>query len=337
MRSDEIAFFVHQTRAKERAMSETNEVTYHVPFTTDSSLASGLRVSAALGGGPPHAFLLDTGSVGILAPRSVLGPDYQQFDPSLDIEFEYASSGKKYFGQWVNVPVVLGVPAGWDGTGDYPIAEVEVFAVDRAIDQPADWNGGVFGVGFAIGGRADGGPARNPLLNMSYQGAQLGPGYIVTAQGVDAGLTSANTAGFAFIALELDDSGVDWSQPYGSVALSGDFNPDGFYADLPILVDTGIDHMILWLGDDDAPPNLAPGTAFPAGVSVTLSAPPADLGDPPVLQYSFVTGDGSQPMAPSWVEWRDGNGINTGRNVLAGADYLYDAAGGRVGFRVPAA
>jgi hypothetical protein len=78
--------------------------------------------------------LICGGSVGILAPRSVLGPDYQQFDPSLDIEFEYASSGKKYFGQWVNVPVVLGVPAGWDGTDDYPIAEVEVFAVDRAID-----------------------------------------------------------------------------------------------------------------------------------------------------------------------------------------------------------
>jgi len=40
-------------------------------------------------------------------------------------------------------------------------------------------------------------------------------------------------------------------------------------------------------------------------------------------------------MAPVQVEWRDGNGINTGRNVLAGADYLYDAAGGRIGFRVP--
>jgi hypothetical protein len=38
------------------------------------SLTSGLHVSAALGGGPPHAFQVDTGSVGILAPRSVLGP-----------------------------------------------------------------------------------------------------------------------------------------------------------------------------------------------------------------------------------------------------------------------
>jgi hypothetical protein len=58
------------------------------------------------------------------------------------------------------------------------------------------------------------------------------------------------------------------------------------------------------------------------------------LGDAPVLQYSFVAGDASQPMAPSWVEWRNvENGINTGINVLAGADYLYDAAGGRIGFR----
>jgi hypothetical protein len=36
---------------KERPVSETNEASYLVPFTLDSSLASGLRVSAALGGG----------------------------------------------------------------------------------------------------------------------------------------------------------------------------------------------------------------------------------------------------------------------------------------------
>jgi hypothetical protein len=40
-------------------------------------------------------------------------------------------------------------------------------------------------------------------------------------------------------------------------------------------------------------------------------------------------------MAPSSVEWRDGKGINTGRNVLAGVDYLYDGAAGKIGFRNP--
>ena len=47
----------------------------------------------------------------------------------------------------------------------------------------------------------------------------------------------------------------------------------------------------------------------------------------------FVTGDASDPAAPSAVEWRDGKGINTGRHVLAAVDYLYDAACGLIGFR----
>lgn len=310
-------------------MSQRNKMSYHVPFTSESSLSDGLHVSAALGGGAPHAFLVDTGSVGILVPRQVLGPDYQDFDPSQDITFGYVSSGNTYRGQWVKVPVVLGVPAAWDGTGDYPVAYIEVFAFDR----PDDFNRGVFGIGFGIGGQADGGPARNPLLHLSYQGAHLRNGYIISTEGVDVGLTSLNTESFAFIALDRDASRADWMQPFGSVTLSGDFSPDGFYVDLPILMDTGIENMILWLNADSAPPNLASESAFPAGISVNVSAPPAGLEDEPALQYSFVTGYSSQAMAPSQVEWRVGNGINTRRNVLAGADYLYDAAAGRIGFR----
>ena len=76
---------------------------------------------------------------------------------------------------------------------------------------------------------------------------------------------------------------------------------------------------------------------LPASIEVSISVPPADQMGEPMLQYTFVTGDISQPMAPSQVDWRDGNGINTGRNVLAGADYLYDPADGRIGFRVPPA
>jgi len=306
-------------------MSRTNEITYQVPFTSESSLAGGFHVSAMLGGGTPHAFLVDTGSVGILAPRQTLGPDYQNFDPAQDVEFGYVSSGNVYLGQWVRVPVALGVPAAWDGTGDYPMAHVEVFAVD----QPADFDGGVFGVGFAIGGLADGGPARNPLLHLTYQGTHLSHGYIISTEGINVGLTSDNTEGFAFISLDRDASGEDWTQPLGSISLTGDFS-----ADLPFLLDTGIDEMILWVSVNHAPPNLPSDSAFPAGIAVSVSAPPEDQLAEPALQYSFVTGDMSQPMAPSQVSWRVGYGINTGRNVLAGADYLYDATTGRIGFRV---
>jgi hypothetical protein len=317
------------TASEEATMQQTNAISYQVPFTSDSNLAKGLYVLAALGGASPHRFQVDTGSVGILVPRRNLGPDYQDFDPSQDIKFGYVSSGAVYWGQWVKVPVVLGVPPTWDGTDDnYPVAQIEVFAVDR----PTEFCGGVLGIGFAIGGLADGGPARNPLLHLTYHSATLSPGYIVSSQAINAGLTPLDTAGFAFGSLDRNASGEDWMQPMGSLGL-----PDGFSVDLPVLMDTGIDEMLLWLHADDRPPTLANYSELPAGIEVSISVPPADQVGEPVLQYTFVTGDTSQPMAPSQVDWRDGTGINTGRNVLAGADYLYDSAGGRIGFRVPRA
>ena len=286
-------------------------------FTSDSNLQSGLHLFAAVGGGPPHRFEVDSGSVGMLVPRRRLGPEYQNFDPSLDTKFDFVSSGNSYWGQWVRVPLTLGVPPTWDKTGEYPSAKIEVFAVD----QPAHFDGGVLGVGFAIGGTADGGPGRNPLLHLTYQGESLHPGYIIESQGLEVGLTPLNTEGFDFIKLQRNDEDSDWMQPMGSVGL-----PDGFSVDLPILIDTGLGEMLLWVDVTKRPPSLASYSRFPPGVAVTIAAPPA-------LQYSFVTGDSGNPMAPLFVEWRNGNGINTGRNLLAGADYLYDGAGGSIGIR----
>ncbi len=293
-------------------------VSCRLPFTPDSNLATGLHLTAAVGGGPVHRFELDTGSVGVLVPRRRLGPDYQDFDPSLDVTFGYVSSGATYWGQWVRVPLVLGAPDDWDGTGDYPQAEVDVFAVDR----PDDFDGGVLGVGFAIGGAADGGPARNPLLRLTYQGKRVYRGYVVGSQGLEVGLTAANTAGFAFLSLERNADDSDWTQPEASLAL-----PNGFQADLPLPIDTGLDEMLIWLDPAERPPDLGGVSPLPAGVTVTIAAPPA-------LDYSFVSGDAQNPMAPPAVEWRTGRGLNTGRAILAGADYLYDADSGFVGFRL---
>ena len=304
-------------------MPSSSERTCFLPFTPASDLTSGLHVYAAIGGGPPHLFEIDTGSVGVLVPRQRLGPAYQNFDRSLDVKFEYVSSGAVYWGQWVKAPVILGVPETWDGDGDYAMAEVEVFAVDR----PTDFDGGILGVGFAIGGLADGGPARNPLLHLTYQGEKLRRGYIVRSQGLEAGLTSANTDGFGFVELQRNADGDDWMQPMGTLGLLNDFS-----VDLRVLVDTGVDEMLLWLSPADRPPGSA--NAVPAGVAVTVTAPASS--NTPALQYSFVTGDATDPAAPSAVEWRNGTGINTGRHILASADYLYDAAGGMIGFRSPA-
>jgi hypothetical protein len=307
---------------EEKPMPSSSELSYFLPFTETSDLTGGLHLYAAIGGGPSHLFEVDTGSVGILVPRKRLGPAYQNFDPSLDVEFGYVSSGKTYWGQWVKAPVILGVPETWDGDGDYPMTEIEVFAAD----QPADFDGGILGVGFAIGGQADGGPARNPLLHLTYQGEKLRRGYVLRSQGIEAGLTPANTEGFAIIELQRDADGGDWMQPTGALGL-----PEDFSVDLPVLVDTGVGEMLLWLDRADRPPALADDSELPAGVVVDITAPPS--ADAPALQYSFVTGDASDPATPSAVEWRDGKGINTGRHILAAVDYLYDAARGLVGFR----
>jgi hypothetical protein len=117
-------------------------------------------------------------------------------------------------------------------------------------------------------------------------------------------------------------------QPTGTLGL-----PNNFSVDLPVLIDTGVPEMLLWLSPPDRPSGSADASKLSAGVAVAITAPAAS--NAPALQYSFVTGDAADPAAPSAVEWRNGTGINTGRHILASADYLYDAARGMIGFRSP--
>jgi hypothetical protein len=175
--------------------------------------------------------------------------------------------------------------------GDYPFAQVEVFAVDR----PAGFDGGVLGIGFAIGGLADGGPARNPLLHLTYQGAGLSQGYIVSSQAIEAGLTSLNTVDFAFIGLNWNASKKDWMQPVGSLGL-----PGGFSVDLSVLMDTGIDQMLLWLHVNERPAALVNYSQLPNNIDVSIAVPPADRVIEPALQYTFITGDTASLWRPFW-------------------------------------
>jgi hypothetical protein len=298
-------------------------MSFRIPFTPASSLASGLHVLAALGGSPPHPFQIDTGSVGILVPRSVLGPAFQNFDPSKDITFGFISSGNHYHGQWVDVPVVIGVPEAWDGAGEFPTAVVEVFAVD----QPADFSGGMLGIGFAIEKDANGGANRNPFLHLTQAGENLAPSYIIREEGIDVGLEQIAFDVFALVPLIRNAHDDDWLQPTGILGLA-----ETFSVDLPLLMDTGIQEMLVFLPMQDRPATLASFSSLPDGVAVSVSVPVSRGGH--ALAYRFVTGDADEAMAPSTVQWRpNGHGINTGRNVLAGVDYLFDAAGGQVGFR----
>ena len=115
-----------------------------------------------------------------------------------------------------------------------------------------------------------------------------------------------NNGGFVQIVLDLSPDGrvVDASAWSGiEIDVFGDAEPD-----------TGIKRMILWVSAESRPPGLTANSALRESVSV--SVPAQDPGTEPALQYAFVTGGASQPMAPSEVDRRVGHGINTGRNVV---------------------
>jgi hypothetical protein len=298
-------------------------ISLRIPYTAAYSPADALHVWASLGGGPAHMFEVDTGSVGILVPRAVLGPNILAVDPAKGTTFGFVSSGNSYHGEWVKVSVVLGVPEGWDGTGAFATTVVEVFAVDT----PATFSHGMLGIGFGIEKAANGGPACNPLLHLSCANEVLAPNYIISHEGIDVGIAGHAPNGFSLVQLQRNlCNDKDWQQPLGTTVLS-----ESFVINQPILMDTGISEMLLFLPEGTRPPDLTCYTALPPRIPVSVSIPDRDGGQ--ALAYAFVTGGDSEPMAPVSVEFRKGHGINTGRNVLAGADYFFDAEAGLMGFR----
>ncbi len=94
------------------------------------------------------------------------------------------------------------------------------------------------------------------------------------------------------------------------------------------LMDTGINYMFL-----SPPPGIA---ADPRAAGAGRNAPRSGCRGqaPPNATYSFTVGDWSNPLHPAKVEvvHDPGTFVNTGRMFLQGFDYLYDAAGGYVGY-----
>ena len=104
---------------------------------------------------------------------------------------------------------------------------------------------------------------------------------------------------------------------------------NGVEGDGTILIDTGINYMFL-----SPPPGagLQHGQRAATGTSIAIALPD---GRHPAAHYAFIVGDDRNPMHPEKVEVVHDRGVfvNTGRMFLEGFDYLYDAAGGFVGYR----
>ena len=94
------------------------------------------------------------------------------------------------------------------------------------------------------------------------------------------------------------------------------------------LIDTGINYMFL---SPPAGTKLAYGQPAPSGTKISIWLPGQTA---PNATYSITVGDTSNPMQPAKVDvvHDPGTFVNTGRMLLQGFDYLYDAAGGYVGY-----
>lgn len=301
------------------------------------------QVWLKLHGSRPVRFGMDTGSTGIVvsAQHFTPGPNDVAEGPG---RLVYNSSGRILNGERYTTEVEIRR----DEYTPVATARVQVLRVssitclERARDcRPESNPRGVafMGIGFDRTGAESIGTAgtepgvpRNPFVSLVSlaAGAPLAsvrPGYIVTREGVHLGMSAERTRGFAFIKLAPSAAsrpGVpEWSATPMTVSVNG-VTGNG-----TVLIDTGINYMFL------SPPDgtrLERGRRAPEGSRITLFMP--DQRNPQPAYYGFTVGARGNPMHPERVEVVHDRGVfvNTGRMFLEGFDYLYDAAGGFVGF-----
>ena len=104
-----------------------------------------------------------------------------------------------------------------------------------------------------------------------------------------------------------------------------------------VLIDTGVTTMYLTVPESQAAADIRIGKGRAAtlvdGTKVMISIPAEDS---PQALYTFVLGDGINPLAPAQLTLVDRTRppfVNTSVRFLNGFDYLFDADGGFAGFR----
>jgi uncharacterized protein with beta-barrel porin domain len=343
-----------------------NGSSFFVPITvepraTPNSGPPVYTVSLTLNGyNQPSNFILDTGSLGLVASSGYYRPGNDTLlAPYATIT--YSTSGDNPIGALYLTNVQINGTNGQSVTARVPI----LAAGNSGFHQ--------LGVGFDRGGVMIGpnanslSPANNsynmnPFLALvsgtNVNVSTMQPGYIIgvngfqnlglgNTPGVLLGLNSQNTSGFAF--QQLASNGglpsycstggmgcpLNWSSQNGSISITtgGQTYNLGSASQLP---DSGISYMIV-----NAPGNNVPTTRSTAcsasGVADCLISGTVEVFLPGQTQaaYSFVVGDTSNPSTPYGVEVSKNlpPPSNLGRTFFENLTYLYDPINGFVGYK----
>lgn len=353
----------------------TNGATVFVPFINANDMSKPnlytnpkIQVGFSSNYNSSFPVTMDTGSVGIVVGSNYFTPSAKRrADPSFvgSGSETLTSSGVKYTGDWYKTTVHL-----FSGKTVVARSTVPVLALTNVacipgarnchIDDPTGAKVAYFGVGFAGGpGQPQGTPDKNAFLNVtSVAGSNSlpSPGYILSTQGAQIGLTSSNTKGFALIKLEpllaptLDQWQTapesknvltDWQHARGTITVNGISGSGG------ILFDTGVNTGFLTppigvtvktgMGPNKAECNTSPPTCAVSGATVQVSIPNQTN---PVASFNYTVGagNGSQignPISPYAlsIEQKSAPFMNTTVRFLQAFTYLYDAANGFVGLQ----
>jgi hypothetical protein len=212
------------------------------------------------------------------------------------------------------------------------------------VDDPADFaagHGGMMGIGYNNANSATL-LTHNPLLNVALddgtaEGRRLSPGYIITPDYLEVGLTEQNQTGFGYAELQPSKLAPGtWEGPDAAVTLSsGPLFPTPVTLQLPLLMDTGVQLMMLFADPAQLPAAWSSASTdqpkeVPGDVEISVAMPATGT---PLVSYAF--GNGRNPLEePAGVKYMgNGSGVNTGLHVLHTYDYLFDGASLRMGFR----
>lgn len=326
-------------RAQEPWRSYEGLEAIEIPFANGPIAMSHVpQIWLHLKGSKPRWFGMDTGSTGIVvsAEHFIPGPGDVSQGPG---RLVYNSSGRILSGEHWMTDVVIQR----DAHTPVATARVQVLRVERitCLEHARDCrpdseprNVGFMGIGFDRGkaqATADNRSPKNPFVSLvSLASGQpvssVRQGYVITRTGVHLGMTPALTRHMAFVKLtpkEHPPGAPDWNGAPMAVSV------DGVTGRGTMLMDTGINYMFL------SPPGgtrLERGRRAPEGTRIELSMP--DRQSPQPAFYEFRIGRRGNPLHPERVEVvHDATVfVNTGRMFLEGFDYLYDAAGGYVGY-----
>lgn len=303
------------------------------------------------GSGDYVPFIMDTGSVGIIASPDIFTPahDAKHLGSGRQI---YSSSGIIEEGEWWSADQEI-----YDANGKLvATSKVPVLLVTsikctkdaRSCKTNKHPKGiSVMGIGFGRESpqQEHKTPKYNAFLNLRkvLQDGKLKKlpsdwcnGYVVCPDGVFLGLTSDNTANAGFVKL------LPWTK-YSTAKLSEwmpapmTLNANGVSGNGNVLMDTGVASGFL-----TPPPNANLGSRVqcPGSTLVECVSNGNEIGvylpdeTNPVAFYHFTVGESSNLMQPDGVHLLNGSKIffNTSRHVLGGINFLYDNTNGYIGY-----